>query len=120
MSVYSCILFYSLISGVNPNLTNAIVQVESKGNPFSIGNNGDSGLMQIRHQFVPETQIQLFQSCTNIKRGVELLKKAKKSCIHQANNTWVICYNLGIKGAKKIKHPSSFIYYKKVMNAMKN
>jgi soluble lytic murein transglycosylase-like protein len=119
MSFYSCVLFYSLISGINPNITDAIVKVESNGNPFSIGSNGDSGLMQIRHQFVPESQLQLLNSCTNIKRGVEILKKAKQNCIHKANNTWVICYNLGIKGARKIKRPTSFIYYKKVMTAMK-
>jgi soluble lytic murein transglycosylase-like protein len=105
--------------GLNPVLTNAIIQVESRENPFSIGSHGDSGLMQIRHQFVPETQLQLLNSCTNIERGVQLLKKAKQDCIHKANNTWVICYNLGIKGARKIKYPSSFIYYKKVMNAMR-
>jgi soluble lytic murein transglycosylase-like protein len=119
MSLYSCVLFYSLMSGLNPNLTNAIIQVESRENPFSIGSNGDSGLMQIRHQFVPESQLQLLNSCTNIKRGVQLLKKAKQSCIHKANDTWVICYNLGIKGARRIKRPSSFIYYKKVMSAMR-
>lgn len=119
MSMYSCVLFYSLMHGLNPVLTNAIIQVESRENPFSIGSHGDSGLMQIRHQFVPETQLQLLNSCTNIERGVQLLKKAKQDCIHKANNTWVICYNLGIKGARKIKYPSSFIYYKKVMNAMR-
>jgi soluble lytic murein transglycosylase-like protein len=115
----SCILFYSLLAGIDPQLTRAVIQVESRGNPFALGKLGDSGLMQIRHKFVPETQQQLFQGCTNIKRGVALLKQAREKCKHKLDNTWLVCYNLGIKGGAKIRHPSSFIYYKKVMSEMK-
>lgn len=114
----SCVLFYSLLAGIDPRITNAIIQVESNGNPFALGKLGDSGLMQVRHQFVPETQQQLFQGCTNIRRGVELLKQAKEKCKHKLNNTWLVCYNVGIKGGQKIRHPSKFIYYKKVMQEM--
>jgi soluble lytic murein transglycosylase-like protein len=114
----SCVLFYSFLAGIDPNLTNAVIQIESRGNPFAVGRLDDSGLMQIRHKFVPETQQQLFQGCTNIKRGVELLKQAREKCKHKLNNTWLVCYNLGTKGGAKIRHPSSFIYYKKVMQEM--
>jgi len=117
--IASCVLFYSLLSGIDPLLTNAVIQVESRGNPFAIGRLDDSGLMQIRHKFVPETQQQLFQACTNIKRGVEILKAAKEKCKHKLNNTWLVCYNAGIKGGAKIKHPTRFIYYKKVMEEFK-
>ena len=117
--IASCVLFYSFLAGIDPAITNAIIQVESRGNPFAVGKVGDSGLMQVRHQFVPETQQQLFQGCTNVKRGIELLKKAREKCKHKLNNTWLVCYNVGNKGGDKIKHPSSFIYYKKVMEEMK-
>lgn len=116
--IASCVLFYSLLAGIDPWVTQAVIQVESNGNPFALGRNQDSGLMQIRHQFVPETQQQLFQSCTNIRRGVELLKQAREKCKHKLNNTWLVCYNVGIKGGQKIRHPSKFIYYKKVMQEM--
>ena len=116
--IASCVLFYSLLAGIDPRVTQAVIQVESNGNPFALGRNQDSGLMQIRHQFVPETQQQLFQSCTNIRRGVELLKQAREKCKHKLNNTWLVCYNVGIKGGQKIRHPSKFIYYKKVMQEM--
>lgn len=114
----SCVLFYSFLAGIDPNLTTAVIQVESRGNPFAVGKLDDSGLMQIRHKFVPETQQQLFQGCTNIRRGVELLKQAREKCKHKLNNTWLVCYNLGTRGGAKIRHPSSFIYYKKVMREM--
>lgn len=111
---FPCVIFYSLLSGINPNVTNAIINVESSGNPYAIGGKGDIGLMQIRHKFVPENEKQLLQACTNISRGVKILKNAKKRCKHKIDNTWVICYNLGIKGGSKIKYPKKFRYYKKV------
>jgi len=120
MTLASCVLFYSMLGGIDPFLTDAIIKVESNGNPMAVGKVGDSGLMQVRHQFVPETQQQLFNPCTNIRRGVALLKKAKDNCKHKLNNTWLICYNLGLNGGSRIKRPTSFIYYKKVMGAMKN
>lgn len=119
MTLTSCILFYSLLSGVSTNVVNAIIKVESDGNQMAVGKHGDSGLMQIRHQYVPESQLQLLNSCANVKRGIELLRRAKNECAHKANNTWVICYNLGIKGARRIKRPTSFIYYKKVMEELR-
>lgn len=119
MTLFSCVLFYSMLSGIDPEITNAVIKVESNGNTFAVGKNQDSGLMQIRHPLVPETQQQLFNPCTNIRRGVTLLKKAKDRCTHKLNNTWLVCYNLGITGGSRIKYPSSFIYYKKVMAAMK-
>lgn len=119
MTLFSCVLFYSMLSGIDPEITNAVIKVESNGNTMAVGTMGDSGLMQVRHQFVPETQQQLFNPCTNVRRGVALLKKAKDNCKHRLNNTWLVCYNLGLKGGSRIRHPSSFIYYKKVMAAMK-
>ena len=115
MTITGCILFYSLLSGINPLITQAVIKIESNGNPFAIGKLGDSGLMQIRHQFVPESQLQLLNPCTNIKRGVELLKTAKEKCVHKLDKTWLVCYNTGIAGGKKIRFPKKFPYYKKVM-----
>jgi hypothetical protein len=119
LTLASCILFYSFLNGIDPSITKAVISVESKGNPFAIGTQGDSGLMQVRHQFVPESQKQLLQSCTNIKRGVTLLKQAKDKCVHKLNNTWIICFNTGITGGVRIRHPEKFIYYKKIMTKLK-
>lgn len=114
--IASCVLFYSLLFGIDPRITNAIIQVESSGNPFAMGSKGDTGLMQIRHTFVPDSRVQLLNACTNIRRGVQILKYAKEKCVHKKDKTWVICYNVGITGGKKIKKPKKFKYYKKVMS----
>lgn len=119
MTLASCVLFYSLLHGIDPRITQAVINVESSGNPFAMGSKGDSGLMQIRHKFVPETEKQLLQACTNVRRGVSILKKAKQRCKHKKDKTWLVCYNLGITGGSRIKHPSSFIYYKKIMSEFK-
>jgi soluble lytic murein transglycosylase-like protein len=116
--IASCVLFYSFLAGIDPRITQAVIQVESRGNPFAVGRLDDSGLMQIRHKFVPETQQQLFQGCTNVMRGVELLKQAREKCKHKSDLTWIICYNLGHKGAKKIKNPKKYPYYLKILDQL--
>lgn len=118
MTLASCILFWSFINGIDPAVTKAVISVESNGNQFAVGKVGDSGLMQIRHRFVPETQLQLFNSCTNVMRGTALLAQAKNKCKHTIDRTWIICYNQGIAGAKKIRFPKSQTYYKKIKKNM--
>lgn len=119
MVVASCILFYSLLNGIDPRVTEAVISVESGGNPYALGKMGDSGLMQIRKRYVPESQFQLFQPCTNVRIGTELLAKAKNACKKCVDVTWVNGYNLGIAGAKKLKHPKLFPYYRKIKERMK-
>lgn len=114
--MYSCILFFSLLNGIDPVLTQSVISVESQGNPFAKGQLDDSGLMQIRAKFVPETALQLYQPCTNIMRGTQLLSDLKKK--HKAiDKTFVNCYNLGGSRCRKLKFPKKFPYYKKVMAA---
>ena len=115
----SCVLFFSLLNGIDPKVTNAVIATESSGNPMAMGLLGDSGLMQIRHQFVPESKLQLFNPCTNVMVGTRLLRQAKEKCIHKLDKTWLVCFNVGISGAKKIRFPKKFAYYSKVMGKIK-
>jgi soluble lytic murein transglycosylase-like protein len=120
MVLASCILFYSMMNGIDPRITNAVISTESNGNPFALSKDRkDGGLMQIRIKYAPETRLQLFQSCTNVKRGTELLKQAMDKCKHKAENTWLVCYNVGLTGGSRIRWPKKFPYYKKVTGVMK-
>jgi hypothetical protein len=95
-------------------LTQSVITVESRGNPMAKGSLDDTGLMQIRARFVPETALQLMQPCTNIMRGTQLLGDLKKR--HAAlDKTFVNCFNLGSRKCRKLKFPKKFPYYKKVM-----
>lgn len=116
MTLYSCLVFWSMMNGINPAVTSAVISVESNGRVMAVGSShGEIGLMQIRPQFVPETKLQLFNPCTNIMRGTALLRTARKKCKHTIDKTWINCYNLGITGGSRLRHPKKWNYYKKVI-----
>lgn len=110
--MYACILFFSFLNGLDPLLTQSVINVESRGNPYALGKTSDSGLMQIRPIFVPETQQQLFSPCTNIMRGTQLLGKLKLK--YRFDKSWYVAYNTGERTFRKLKRPMEFAYYKKV------
>jgi soluble lytic murein transglycosylase-like protein len=103
------------LNGVSPQLAVAVASVESKMNPKAVGSVGEIGLFQVKPSSVGLSRQQLFDPATNIVAGVEYLKHVKKHCHTKEDFTFVICYNAGVTGAKRIKHPKQFSYYKKVM-----
>lgn len=100
--------------GIDPHLAAAVAKTESKFNPKAVGSIGEIGIFQVRPEFSRFPKHKLFDINTNIIAGLELLQQAKNRCKHKANKTWLTCYNAGISGAKKIKRPELFPYYKKV------
>jgi hypothetical protein len=117
----ACILFFSFFNGIDPKLTEAIISVESSGKVFAVGSShGEIGLLQIRPRYSKFTKRQLFQSCTNVMEGTEILGKLKKDCKLCIDRIWVNEYNLGRSGAKKLKHPSLWKYHKKVIAKLEN
>lgn len=128
---------YSLLYGVDPRMVMSIVQLESRFNTFAVGQHGELGLMQLRPEYfskscqknfqpnvkTPESVKikkipcgqELFLAEENLKIGIQNLKKVMQSCAHKKDGTWVLCHNLGVKGASRIKHPKEFAYYKEVM-----
>lgn len=115
MTLYGCVLFWSMVNGIDPQVTQAVISVESQENPFAMGSLDDSGLMQIRKKYVPESRLQLLQSCTNVMRGTALLRQAKTKCKHSIDKTWVNCYNLGITAGSRLRYPKKWRYYKKII-----
>lgn len=116
MTLYSCVLFFSMMNGIDPALTQAVIKVESNGNPYALSPDKlDGGLMQVRIKYVPESRLQLFNPCTNIRRGTFLLAQAKKRCKHTIDNMWLVCYNAGVRGGSRLRFPRKFPYYVKVM-----
>lgn len=112
--IAACILTLSMSAGIDPDLVHSIIKHESNYNSEAVGLVGEIGLMQIRPEYVPETAEQLKDPCTNIKRGIQMLKEAKESCKHKIDFTWVNCYNVGVAGGDRINHPKLFPYYKNI------
>lgn len=118
MTLLSCIVFYSQLHGIDPRITQAVIKTESNWNTQAVGLLNEQGLMQVRPEHVPVSIAQLRDPCTNIKYGTLILKRAMEKCKHQAENTWVTCYNMGVAGARKLKHPKLSPYYKKIVSSM--
>jgi soluble lytic murein transglycosylase-like protein len=115
------IVEYSAIYGVDTRLALAVAQVESGLNPHAVSNKQAQGIYQLMPSSFPGYSInQLRDPETNIKLGIEYLSLMKKTCVHQDNNTWLICYNFGSENAKKVKYPSKFPYVKKVNQIMRS
>lgn len=99
---------------IDPNLAAAVIQTESSFKHDAVGAIGEVGLFQVRPEFSPHTAEELFDPEINIKEGLRILSEAKQRCPHKENKKFVVCYNAGISGARKIQNPEEFPYYKKV------
>lgn len=115
--IMQLITLHALMEGVPPQTALAIAKIESSYNVNAVGAAGELGLYQIMPQYSKYNKKDLKKPHINIAEGMRMLKEAKKNCVHQEDNMWVLCYNLGVAGAKKIKHPKKFIYYKKYIAA---
>lgn len=118
-TLLALVMYYANMYGVNPHLALSVIQVESGFNHKAVGLLGEIGLMQLRPEYVDKS-VNLFDPEINIKLGIKKLADVKKSCYHKKNKTFVICYNLGVKGGSRIKYPYKFSYYKKVIAAYKH
>lgn len=107
------------VYNIDPVVAKAVVKVESNYNPNAQGAVGEVGLFQIRPEYSRLTEEQLTHPILNIHEGLRKLSKAKRLCKHTEEKTFVVCYNAGITGGSRIKHPKLFPYYKKVMSEIK-
>ena len=117
--IISLIMGASAFFNLNPNLVVAVAKTESSLNPRAVGSVGEIGLFQVRPKYSKFSRKELFNPLINIVEGLRMLSFAKKHCKHRVDNSWLICYNLGVKGASKVRYPKKFDYYKKVMRRMK-
>lgn len=92
-------------------VTMAVAQHESGFNSQAVGSHGEVGVFQVRPQYIAGyTKDELVNPEINIMVGISLLKEAKDKCIHKKRHDWLVCYNLGRSGAKRILYPSLFSY----------
>lgn len=115
-----CINHWALYYDIPVKLINAVIKVESNGNHLARSpDKGDIGLMQVRHKYVKETKVELMKPCKNIEVGVRILREMRQTCHLKDKYKYVICYNRGVRGAKRVIHPSKDKYYLNVLRRMK-
>ena len=109
------ITYYALINGINPTLATKMAKVESNMNPLAKSNTGDGGLFQLnKRSFKFHNESWRFDVAINTALALKYLADLKSTCKHKIDNTYVICYNLGINGGSKIKNPKKQTYYRKI------
>jgi soluble lytic murein transglycosylase-like protein len=109
------ITFYSLVNGIDPDLSFKIARVESNMNPNAISKTGDGGIFQLNNRYYRfHNPNWVFVPHTNIALALKTLGTLKNKCIHRDRDSFVICYNVGLSGAKKIKRPMLNNYYVKI------
>lgn len=116
--IISLIVSMSPHFGIKPETAIAVAKVESSLNAEAIGSFGEVGLFQIRPEYSKYTAEELKNPAINVLEGLRILSEAKSRCKHQEGKTWLNCYNLGITGGARIKHPKLYPYYLKVMNRL--
>ena len=115
--IISIITTYSLIYGVDPKVALSVAKVESGLNHKAISRDlKDHSVFQIRSSSFPSlTKKGLMNPYVNILIGIRYLKTVSENCKFKEDNTWVVCYNRGIKGRSRVIDVKKDKYYQRVM-----
>jgi soluble lytic murein transglycosylase-like protein len=111
------------VFGVDPKVAVSVAIVESNMNYKAIGQAGEIGLFQIMPDIAKRkgfTKKQLLDPVINTYLGLEMLQEAQNHCTHRGFTRYLVCYNYGARNAKRVHHPDSFPYVKKVNKELKN
>lgn len=109
------ITLYSAINGVDPSVAFQLARLESNMNPVALSRTNDGGLFQLnRRVYRFHNNSWVFHPTINTALAMRTLGKLKRTCSHKVKNGYVLCYNLGIRGAGKVKNPFAQTYYKKL------
>ena len=112
-NIINMIILYATLYGVDPAVALSVADLESNMNPKAVGALGEVGLYQLRPEFFKTVKRKrLFNPETNIKLGIKHLAKSSRECKHKKDYTYVVCYNMGVAGAERVKYPKKFRYYK--------
>lgn len=117
--IISLIQFWAPVYGIDTLTAEAVAIHESQLNPNAIGAAGEIGIFQLKSQYVSQyTRKELFDPQTNVIAGLQKLAEAKRTCVHQNDIEYLICYNVGATNAKKYKHPELAPYVVAVKRGM--
>lgn len=100
---------------VSPHIAVAIAMTESNLNPHAVGTKGDIGLFQVRHALVKESEEELKHPKTNTQAALRIMRNAIRGCGGLYGDGWVVCYNRGVVGGKRLVDYTGDSYYRKVM-----
>jgi hypothetical protein len=113
------IVLYSAIHGVNVSTAMRIAKVESNMIPTAKSRT-DGGLFQLnKKSFKFHNEDWRYDIVVNTNSALHYLHTLQNKCKHRIDNTHLVCYNLGVNGAKRIKNPKNQNYYKKITQLLR-
>ena len=113
-AIINMIMFYSQMMNVDANVALAVAKVESNFKVDAVSSVGAVGIFQVVPRYSKYSRKELFNPEINVKEGLRILKEAKRRCVHQVGNTWVLCFSHGHTGATKLRYPASNFYVQRV------
>jgi hypothetical protein len=119
--IYLTIALLSSLYGVDSDLAIKLAKIESNFNPKAMSKTKDGGLFQLNtryHKFHNPNWI--FDIEINSHRAMKTLANLKTKCNLKFKNHFVLCYNMGTRGASKLKNPNNQTYIKKLTSVWKN
>lgn len=112
---YLTVVLLSVLYGIDTDLATSMAHVESSFNPKADSKTGDGGLFQLNKKYYRfHNPKWIYDPQINTALAMKTLQDLKETCHHKLQKTYVLCYNLGKAGAKKIKLPQNQTYYKKL------
>lgn len=119
------IVTYALAHNVDPYVALSIANIESNYRHDVVSHTEDYGIFQINKKYYPDIEHASIEE--NIEIGIKHLKFTKKHCsldkerLHKKfpyngkhlKNLWIVCYNVGVNGIRKLKEPWKFEYFRK-------
>jgi soluble lytic murein transglycosylase-like protein len=108
-------MLYSSTYGIDPIIVLAVMEEESQYDIHAVGEAGEIGLLQLLPSSFPGyTKKQLFNPQINVKLGIRYLAKLQIDCVHKGLES-VVCFNMGPSRGNRVKHPTKYPYYKRVV-----
>jgi membrane-bound lytic murein transglycosylase MltF len=104
------ILAASAKFNICPYTIAALAKVESNYNVQAVGGIGERGLLQLRPEFFGQAG-DLLDPKVNVFTATRHLAKLRKHCPHQEFQSFVVCYNLGVRKAYTIREPLKQRYF---------
>lgn len=120
-TILAMLISAATVNGLDSKLVVAVAKVESQLDHSAVSPAGAYGVLQIRRIAFPQyTLDEIRQLDMNIAIGVRHLVYMAKHCKFKKNNSWVICFNRGVRGASRdVGNPYVDKYYLKVMKEFK-
>lgn len=112
--IFSLVLGMAQERGMDPYRIAAIAQVESSFNQNAIGGLGEVGIFQLRPELYLKDKYN-YDLFYYLEVSFNLLEDKREKCRKYSKSAWVVCWNRGITGTKKIVDTLyKTSYYKKV------